>query len=258
LNIDRFANHGLAPREGTKMSKQKKQDPKQADALTVSGTGLLATIAGLGLIAAALAIGIWMGGGSASRQTAAPSSNAGVAEAPSAQEAPVQQAAAQQAPSNPAAMGGVDAPSDPEAASESEPATEPETATEPEPEAKPVVIENAYIPTGAATDAEGLTAAEEGRIGQPTLVFFHADWCHVCQEIAPEMTEIQTEYAETVAFVKMNVDHAESTSARQRYGVRGTPTFVMFDARGRKIQQFSGWPGRQQMTGLMDSVVALQ
>jgi hypothetical protein len=29
---------------------------------------------------------------------------------------------------------------------------------------------------GPATDAAALTQAEAGRIGQPTLVFFHADW----------------------------------------------------------------------------------
>ena len=141
---------------------------------------------------------------------------------------------------------------------EVEPEVEAESETIAESEPEPVVLEDAYIPTGAATDAKGLTAAEEGRIGQPTLIFFHADWCHVCQEIAPEITEIQAEYAEKVAFVKMNIDHAEGRPASQRHQVRGTPTFVMFDARGRNVQQFSGWPGRQQMTGLMDSLVALQ
>ena len=111
-----------------------------------------------------------------------------------------------------------------------------------------------YVPTGASTDAAGLAAAEQGALGKPSMVFFHADWCHVCQEIAPEYAAIQDTHANDIAFIKMNVDDPASGEAKGRYGVRGTPTFVAFDATGKVVQSYSGWPGAARVDQLLSSM----
>lgn len=98
---------------------------------------------------------------------------------------------------------------------------------------------------GPPTDVTSLTLAEAGQAGQPTLVWFHADWCHVCQQIKPEVVTLGQEYAGKVKFVRLNVDDAESRAALQRYGVRATPTFVLFDAAGQVRGNVPGWPGSQ-------------
>lgn len=66
---------------------------------------------------------------------------------------------------------------------------------------------------GPPTDVAGLALA--GQAGQPTLVWFHADWCHVCQQIKPEVVTLSQEYAGKVRFVRLNVDDVESRAALQ-------------------------------------------
>ncbi|NJN97598.1 MAG: hypothetical protein HC875_27730 [Anaerolineales bacterium] len=53
------------------------------------------------------------------------------------------------------------------------------------------------------------------------------------------------EFAGKVKIVRLNVDHAESREALRRYGVRGTPSFVLFDAAGQIRGNVTGWPGYQ-------------
>lgn len=113
-----------------------------------------------------------------------------------------------------------------------------------------------YMPTGADTELSGLAAAEAGRMGKPTLVWFHAHWCHVCQEIRPEMEAIGQAYSPRLAMVTMNVDHVDSQDAAQRYQVSGTPTFVLFGADGEVVKRFSGWLGRPTLESFLDRVTA--
>lgn len=50
-------------------------------------------------------------------------------------------------------------------------------------------------------------------------------------------------YDGKIKIVRLNIDHAESLAAVQRYSVRGTPTFVLFDAQGEIRGHVPGWPG---------------
>ena len=102
----------------------------------------------------------------------------------------------------------------------------------------------------------GLAVAEAGRIARPALVWFHAHWCHVCQEIRPDMSELAQAYGDQLALITMNVDHADSQASAARYRVSDTPTFVLFDAHGRVLDRFAGWPGRQAMEDLLDRATA--
>ena len=43
---------------------------------------------------------------------------------------------------------------------------------------------------GQPTDPDGLALAEAGQAGQPTLVWFHADWCQICQQVKPEVVNL--------------------------------------------------------------------
>jgi thioredoxin 1 len=115
-----------------------------------------------------------------------------------------------------------------------------------------------YQPLGSENEPAALVAAEAGRIGQPTLVWFHADWCHVCQEIKPVVTAMQADYQGKAAIVKLNIDQPDSSAAVTKYGVRGTPTFVLFGRDGQAIEQFTGWPGEAEVAVLLDRAIAVQ
>jgi thioredoxin 1 len=96
---------------------------------------------------------------------------------------------------------------------------------------------------GLPTDPEGLALAEAGQGNQPTLVWFHADWCHVCQQIKPEVVNLGQEFEDKVKVVRLNVSDPASRAAMDRYDVRATPTFVLLDEAGQVRDNISGWPG---------------
>ena len=113
-----------------------------------------------------------------------------------------------------------------------------------------------YQVTYADHEPEALTAAEEGLLGTPALVMFHADWCHVCHEVMPTVHELRDRYKGELAVVKVNVDQRDPAMAA--YPVRGTPTFVLFDRHGQAMRTQRGWPGEGLMARYMDSAVAIQ
>ena len=72
--------------------------------------------------------------------------------------------------------------------------------------------------------------------GQPTLIWFSATWCTVCERMEPFAHETASRFTDRVSFVEKSVDH--DRSAASRYGVRGTPTFILIDASGEEISRF--------------------
>jgi thiol-disulfide isomerase/thioredoxin len=113
-----------------------------------------------------------------------------------------------------------------------------------------------YQVTYADHEPQALTAAAEGKLGTPALVMFHADWCHVCQEVMPTVHELRDQYKGELAVVKVNVDQRDPAMAN--YPVRGTPTFVIFDRFGQAVKTQSGWPGEPLMAQYLDMAVAIQ
>lgn len=109
---------------------------------------------------------------------------------------------------------------------------------------------------GPPSDPATLSLAEAGKLEQPTLLWFHADWCHVCQRVKPDVVDLGEQYDGKVKIVRLNVDHAESREALRRYGVRATPTFVLFDQQGQIRGNVPGWPGYQAFTDAFDQLLA--
>lgn len=72
--------------------------------------------------------------------------------------------------------------------------------------------------------------------GQPTLVWFSATWCEFCEQMDPFVHEVGSTFDERMVFVEKSVDH--DRRAADRYGIRGTPTFVMLDAAGNEQSRF--------------------
>ncbi len=82
------------------------------------------------------------------------------------------------------------------------------------------------LPSGAQPRSDGM----------PTLVWFSGTWCHFCHEMEPFAYDTAATFADRVHFVEKSVDH--DRDAAGRYGVRGTPTFVLIDATGEEIARF--------------------
>ena len=111
---------------------------------------------------------------------------------------------------------------------------------------------------GPHSDPATAALAESGDLGRPTLVWFHADWCHICQQIKPEVIDLGEEFEGRVNIVRVDVDDPASDRAVITYGVRGTPTFVLFDSRGEVRGAVPGWPGRAALVGAFDQLLGEQ
>ena len=69
------------------------------------------------------------------------------------------------------------------------------------------------------------------------------------------MRELEQTYDGKVKIVRLNVDNPATASAMQKYRIRGTPGFVLFDKKGKVAAQVPGWPGREQMAKAFDQLI---
>lgn len=72
---------------------------------------------------------------------------------------------------------------------------------------------------------------------EPVLVDFTATWCPPCRILAPVLDALATEYKGRMKFAKLNVDEHQQTA--QEYGIRATPTLLVFKG-GRVVKQIVG------------------
>jgi thioredoxin 2 len=71
----------------------------------------------------------------------------------------------------------------------------------------------------------------------PVVVDFWADWCGPCHAMAPGFERAAAELKPRVRFAKLDTEAAPGIAAR--YGIRGIPTLILFQA-GKEAARISG------------------
>ncbi|MDJ0734910.1 MAG: thioredoxin family protein [Nostocaceae cyanobacterium] len=92
--------------------------------------------------------------------------------------------------------------------------------------------------------------------GKPSLVEFYANWCTVCQKMAPDIAQLEQQYADKVNFVMLNVDNTKWLPEMLRYRVDGIPHFVFLDTDGEATAQAIGDLPRNIMSSNLQALVA--
>ncbi|KPC75630.1 hypothetical protein ADL26_05895 [Thermoactinomyces vulgaris] len=64
------------------------------------------------------------------------------------------------------------------------------------------------------------------------VVEFSADWCVDCKRVAPDMPELAQKFADHMTFAEIDVDEAREVA--EEYGVKGIPTFIVFEG-GKEV-----------------------
>lgn len=85
----------------------------------------------------------------------------------------------------------------------------------------------------------------------PILVDFWAEWCMPCRALAPVLDELATEFNGKVRFAKINVDECRDVPAR--FGVRGIPTLILFQA-GQKVNELVGNQPKDKIRAMLSQV----
>ncbi|MDF2945499.1 MAG: trx [Bacillales bacterium] len=83
-----------------------------------------------------------------------------------------------------------------------------------------------------------------------TLVDFWAPWCGPCRMIAPVLEEIDSEMADVVKIVKVDVDQNQQTAAD--YGVMSIPTIILMKD-GQKVDQVIGFKPKEELVKLINA-----
>lgn len=78
----------------------------------------------------------------------------------------------------------------------------------------------------------------------PVVIDFWAPWCQPCQQLAPVLEKLATEFAGKFILAKVNTD--EEPNIAQAFGVQSLPTVIAF-ANGQPIDSFQGMMTEEQV-----------
>ena len=75
---------------------------------------------------------------------------------------------------------------------------------------------------------------------KPTFLEFYAEWCEVCKEMAPQVSDLKNEYEKDINFVFLNVDNQKWGNYIRKFEVNGIPQINLFDREGTLLYTFIG------------------
>jgi thioredoxin-related protein len=71
----------------------------------------------------------------------------------------------------------------------------------------------------------------------------------------PIVNGLENEYGSEIEFVKINIDDPDSAAAKQEYGFRYQPFFVLVSADGEVLQEWPGYTDAQQFEDAFATVL---
>ena len=75
---------------------------------------------------------------------------------------------------------------------------------------------------------------------KPTFLEFYAEWCEVCKEMAPKVSNLKEEYDKDINFVFLNVDNQKWDKYIRKFDVNGIPQVNLFDKKGNLTSTYIG------------------
>lgn len=109
--------------------------------------------------------------------------------------------------------------------------------------ARPILLDRP-IPLDDETFARTIEAS-----GVPVLVDFYADWCGPCKIMAPVLDQLAAARQGRLLVGKLDTDRSQAIA--QRFGIRGIPTFILFEG-GKELRRQSGAMPLATLQALVD------
>jgi len=90
---------------------------------------------------------------------------------------------------------------------------------------------------------------------KPTFLEFYAEWCEVCKEMAPKVSDLKEKYEKDINFVFLNVDNQKWEKYIRKFDVNGIPQVNLFDRKGNLKSTFIG---KQEELTIKESIDQLE
>jgi len=86
----------------------------------------------------------------------------------------------------------------------------------------------------------------------PVLIDFYATWCGPCQQLAPIVEELSSEYEGKVKIGKLDVDEANATASK--FQVMSIPTLIFMKG-GEVVDQATGFMSKEALKEKLDAML---
>jgi len=91
--------------------------------------------------------------------------------------------------------------------------------------------------------------------GKPTYLEFYAEWCEICKEMAPEVTELKKDFENNINFVFLNVDNPKWDKFIKQFNVNGIPQINMIDSNSNLQATFTGLQEEQTLKESINNLI---
>ena len=96
------------------------------------------------------------------------------------------------------------------------------------------------VPTAAFSLDHEASIARAQRFGQPVLLFFTAEWCKYCHQLADDVLSLPEIQSLTRSFQCIQIDADAQPELCKQYGVTGFPTLICLGSQGQLTARIVG------------------
>lgn len=88
--------------------------------------------------------------------------------------------------------------------------------------------------------------------GTPALIDAYSNWCGPCLAAKPSVDALERDLRGRLNVVRVDVEAPAAALVQRRYGLRGTPTYVLVDGAGiERWRQVGGSPDRAAIVAVL-------
>lgn len=110
-------------------------------------------------------------------------------------------------------------------------------------------VNNEYSHNESAGAGEIPAGPVEGMV---TMIDLGAKECIPCKMMAPILEELEKDYKGKAAIIFIDV--AENPEQARKYGIRGIPTQIFYDEKGREVYRHAGFLDKKAIAGKLEQL----
>lgn len=103
------------------------------------------------------------------------------------------------------------------------------------------------------SNQEANQAGEAGNANRPQIIKFSALMCAECKKLDGALKEIYPKYKDKIDLVKVQVQNEDANTKNlvKKYNITLTPTMILLDSKGNKIDKIEGFVEKPKLEKMM-------